>query len=447
MDYQYDNIELIANVCIKADNNLFTLSGDMFQSNIREVQSLECGIIICKSYYETYLYDSRLCRLLEQYNIKTISDFHDGKAEIILATGESGLISDTGEICEDMSEPLFNGMTKNRILGNWGIQDTRGNWLYPAKYESITKLGKHLILSLKNSFSILNEQGDLIATVDGFRFISQMNDDLLKVSSGYGRAYGLCGLDGAIRQRCQFDEITVTSNNFLLTRRDEGGYPSYKYYGLLKSNGETAIKCDHREVDIRENYIHVLNRGLHMIYNFELVKLCEFYKKQRLNADYTIISSKRFGHSWGVVNSSWETVIPCRYDEIKMLSDTWFALKLYEKWGCTSTDLTQSFPCKYPNICLNDDLQPSVRNRNNEIIPCSDYTERPRLKVGQVYSGEIYDIRKYGLMLIVDSYKCLLHISELNKQGKGLSDYAVGDSIEVRVASYDKDKKRYSLSL
>jgi hypothetical protein len=272
-----------------------------------------------------------------------------------------------------------------------------------------------------------------------------MNDSLLKVSS-YSR-YGLCGLDGDLRQRCQFDEITATSNNFLLTRRDEGGYPSYKYYGLLKSNGETAIKCDYREVDIRENYIHVLNRGLHMIYNFELVKLCEFYKKQRLNADYTIISSKRFGHSWGVVNSSWETVIPCRYDEIKMLSDTWFALKLYEKWGCTSTDLTQSFPCKYPNICLNDDLQPSVRNRNNEIIPCSDYTERPRLKVGKVYSGEIYDIRKYGLMLKVDSYKCLLHISELNKQGKDLSGYTVGESIEVRVASYDKTKKRYSLSL
>ena len=444
LEYKYDSIELINN-CIKADNNLFTLRGELLQSGINEIQSLDNGTIVCKLDYQVYLYDCCLRRLLEQYSIKTISDFHDGKAEIILATGESGIISDTGEICEDMSEPLFNGMTKNRILGSWGIKDTKGKWLYPAEYESITKLSKHLILNLKNSFSILNEQGDLIATVDGLRFISQMNDDLLKVSS-YSR-YGLCDLDGTIRQRCQFDEITVASNKFLLTRRDEGGYPSYKYYGLLKSNGETAIKCDHREVSIRENYIHVLNRGLHMIYNFELVKLCEFYKKQKLNADFTIISAKRFGHSWGVVNSSWETVIPCRYDEIKMLSDTWFAFKHDGKWGCTSTDLTQSFPCKYPNICLNDDLQPSVRNSNNEIIPCSDYAERPRLEVGQVYSGEIYDIRKYGLMLKVDSYKCLLHISEINKQGKGLSDYSMGDSIEVRIASYDKDKKRYSLSL
>lgn len=146
------------------------------------------------------------------------------------------------------------------------------------------------------------------------------------------------------------------------------------------------------------------------------------------------------------MNSSWETVIPCRYDEIKMLSDNWFALKHDGKWGCTSRDLSQSYPCKYPNICLNDDLKPSVRI-NNEIIPCSDYTERPRLEVGQVYNGEIYDIRKYGLMIKVESYKSLLHISELNKQGKSLSDYTEGDSIEVRVASYDKDKKRYSLSL
>ena len=445
LEYKYDRIELINNRCIKADDKLFTIGGELLQSDINEIQSLDNGTIVCKSDYQVYLYDSCLRRLLEQYDIKTISDFQDGKAGIILDSGESGIISDTGKICEDMSEPLFNGMTKNRILGSWGIKDIRGRWLYPATYESITKLCEHIILNSDNSFIILNDQGNLINVVHGAHFETQMNDSLLKVSS-YSR-YGLCDLDGNIRQSCQFDEITVTSNNFLLTRRDEGGYPSYKYYGLLKSNGETAIKCDYREVEIRENYIHVLNRGLHMIYNFELVKLCEFYKKQKLNADFTIISAKRFGHSWGVVNSSWETVIPCRYDEIKMLSDNWFALKLYEKWGCTSIDLTQSLPCKYPNICLNDDLQPSVRVNNNEIIPCADYTERPRLEVGQVYNGEIYEIRKYGLMIKVESYKSLLHISELNKQGKGLSDYAIGDSIEVRVASYDKDKKRYSLSL
>jgi hypothetical protein len=244
LDYKYDNIELINNICIKADKNLFTLGGELLQSDIDDIQSLDNGTIVCKSDYRVYLYDSCLRRLLNQYDIKTISDFQDGKAEIILASGESGIISDTGEICEDMSEPLFNGMTKNRILGSWGIKDIRGKWLYPAEYESITKLREHIILNSDNSFIILNDQGNLINLVNGAKFVTQMNDSLLKVSS-YSR-YGLCGLDGDLRQRCQFDEITATSNNFLLTRRDEGGYPSYKYYGLLKSNGETAIKCDYR---------------------------------------------------------------------------------------------------------------------------------------------------------------------------------------------------------
>ena len=50
-------------------------------------------------------------------------------------------------------------------------------------------------------------------------------------------------------------------------------------------------------------------------------------------------------------------------------------------------------------------------------------------------------------MVKVESYKCLIHISEIKKHGKKMSDYKVGDNIDVRVMSYDKNKKRYSLSL
>lgn len=446
LPYEYDNIELIGSYCIKADNDLFTLNGKLLQSNVNEVQTLENGIIICKSYNQIYIYDSSLCRLLEQYCIKTISEFHDGKAEIVLTNGKFGMITDAGEICEDMSEPLFNGMTKNRILESWGIKDACGKWLYPATFKSIIKLSKHIILNSENSFSILNEQGDLINNVNGVNFVSQVNEDLLKVYSH--SKYGLCDFKGVIRTECKFDDIDTTSSNYLLTRLDEGGYRDYyQYYGLLKPDGETAIECDNRKVEIQGNYIHVLNRGIFMIYNFELMKLGEFYKVKQLSKEYFLVSDKRFGNNWGVVNSSWVSVIPCRYDEIKMLSDSWFALKQNGKWGCISSDLSQSFPCKYPNICLNEDLQPSVRISNDVIILCSNFTGIPKLEVGKIYKGEIYEVRKYGLMIKVESYKSLLHISEIHKHGKNLTDFAVGESIEVRVASYDDIKNRYSLSL
>ena len=129
-----------------------------------------------------------------------------------------------------------------------------------------------------------------------------------------------------------------------------------------------------------------------------------------------------------------------------MLSDSWFALKQKGKWGCISTDLKEKYPCIYPNICLNDNLQPSVRIKKR-IILCSDYVERPPLAVNNVYNGRILEIRDYGIMIKVESFKCLLHISKIRQQGKSIKDFSVGESIEVRVASFDESKNRYSLSL
>ncbi len=138
--------------------------------------------------------------------------------------------------------------------------------------------------------------------------------------------------------------------------------------------------------------------------------------------------------------------MPCRFDEINILSGYGFALKRMGKWGCVSSDLSQSYPCVYPNIILSPDNIPSVKI-GNKLIPCSDYVERKRLDINRTYNATIYETRVYGLMVKVKNVKCLLHVSELRKKGLKMSDFAVGDKIEVLVTDFDKNKKRYSLSI
>lgn len=449
INYKYDNIEFINNICIKADLDLFTLNGDLLHSDIVEAQQLENGIVICKSYYQFFLYDSSLNPLLKEYRIKQISDFQDGRAEILLDNGKTGIISNQGEIYDESVEPLANGKTKNKIFGYWGIKDQNNEWIFPALYNSIIELESIIILNTENSFSIVDVNCNLIKTVNGMCFESQINEDLLKVSSS--SHYGLCDLEGRIIQECKYAEIKNTSSGFLFTKRIAGRYSDYEFYGLLKPDGETAIDCDNREVQIISGkFIHVINRGQHLIYDFELNKLCEFYKTKKLNSEYRIVSNERLNYAgnnhWGVVDSSWESIIPCNYNEIRMLSDSWFALKQKGKWGCISTDLSEKYPCIYPNICLNNDSQPSVRIKKRMIL-CSDYVERPPLVVNNVYNGRILEIRDYGIMIKVESFKCLLHISKIRQQGKSIKDFSVGESIEVRVASFDESKNRYSLCL
>jgi ribosomal protein S1 len=68
-----------------------------------------------------------------------------------------------------------------------------------------------------------------------------------------------------------------------------------------------------------------------------------------------------------------------------------------------------------------------------------------QLYVAKAYNATVDEIRDYGLMVKVESYKCLLHISEIRKRGRKMSDFKVGDKIDVIVTSFDKNKKRYSL--
>ena len=177
-------------------------------------------------------------------------------------------------------------------------------------------------------------------------------------------------------------------------------------------------------------------------------KLCEYYHEESLKSGYRKISLSRFGYGkysqWGVVDSKWKLIVPCHFEEINMLSNNWFVLKQNGKWGCVSSDLSQSYPCVYPNICLNDNNTPSVKI-GSKIIPCPDYVERKRLEINHTYNATVDEIRDYGLMVKVESYKCLLHISEIRKRGRKMSDFKVGDKIDVIVTSFDKNKKRYSL--
>ena len=453
LEFKYNSISLLENKCIKADNSLFMLNGELLCSNVFNIELLDNSLMICKSQAGISIYDKRLCRLLEEYHIKNISNFENGKAVVELYSGKKGTITKDGRIVPENEEPLLGALTKQKIMGSWGVKAENSEWLYPAKYDDVIVLNHNRIaLVSQSSLSLINDKGVLIKELEDCIFDSQINESLIKVKSRF--SFGIIDIDGNIIQECCYSEIRKSSLGLILTKKVERarswGKPDYEYYGLLDTNGKTIITCDKRHVEICGTNIRVLDKGLHLVYNEEMEKLCEYYHSEKLNSKYIKISVSRFGYGkynqWGVVNSEWELVVPCHFEEINILSDTWFVLKKDGKWGCVSIDLSQSYPCAYPNICLNENSIPSVRI-GGKTIPCSDYVERKRLETNCSYKGIIEEIRDYGLMLKVESFKCLLHISEFKKNRKNMSDYNVGDSIDVLVVSFDKNKKRYSLRI
>ena len=69
------------------------------------------------------------------------------------------------------------------------------------------------------------------------------------------------------------------------------------------------------------------------------------------------------------------------------------------------------------------------------------------LKVGDTFNGIVSKIESYGMFVDLGLVKGLLHISEVlwDKSEKLEETFKIGDEIEVKIKSFDKDEKRISL--
>lgn len=457
LDYKYNTIKLLDNSCIKADNQLYNENGELICSYVTDVRILDGGLMICKSVPYVLLFNEKYQQLLADYKITDVVDIVDDKVTVVLSDKRKGVITSSGEIVPECVQNLSNGMTKQKIFEKWGVKDCNNVWIYPAEYENIVYLEKnnYFILISSNSFSLIDEQGVLRKTIENVRFESQLSQSLLKISSNH--SFGVCNIDGVILQQCQYSGIAKAGNKFFITKKIErrNGQLDFVYYGLLNMNGETLIECEKRHIDVVDDYIVVVDKGRSTIYNTEMEEICNYYQIQPLvcaaqEIGLYAIAAERRGYErygqWGAVTSTWEQIVPCLNDEIMMMSAKWIAYKRKGKWGCTAVDLTQAYPCIYPNICLNENNEPSVK-LGEKIIRCTDFVERKRLMGNDVYKAVVSEIRDYGLMVNVEGNNCLLHVSEIKKHGKKISEYNVGEHLAVVVKSFDREKKRYALGL
>ena len=71
------------------------------------------------------------------------------------------------------------------------------------------------------------------------------------------------------------------------------------------------------------------------------------------------------------------------------------------------------------------------------------------LEVGNVYTGVVRDIKKYGMFVDLGAMTGLVHISELswNRRDKIEELYKVDDEVQVKVVDFDPEKGRLSLSI
>jgi hypothetical protein len=171
------------------------------------------------------------------------------------------------------------------------------------------------------------------------------------------------------------------------------------------------------------------------------------------------------------------------FDSVEKLNDFMLIVGMYDKYGLANLQGMLVLPAKYSHefescskgivkFCTDDDNQKLyglcdssgkilaeaqytfIRENNPGIFKLfykegreqkSKYLELKELKkfeVGETYSGVIDGVQDYGVFVKVHGFGSgLLHVKQMKKQGKDISDFSKGVRIQVKVLNIRTDRK------
>lgn len=420
-------------------------------------------LFFCDINGEKKLFDNDFTQLLAELHIRDVS-VEDGKVRVVLKNESVGYLSESGQLLLEDEQSLENGLVAYKLFGRWGIKSSGGEMMILPEFKWFSEVGDGDIAFFSDTgFVIFDAKGEKSRQFDDVDVVRVVGANLFVFKKTTQKRYGgdgccgLCDKYGKMLIPCKYANISYLGEGLYLTKLVQNeNWHKFIYFGLADNQGKELLPCKYRSISLKNNqYVEVLDRYMYKIYDLSLNLLCRYYEIEKLTDSLSKIDviNTYYGNcsKWGIVDSSWHTVLPAKYDEIKLLSSAWIAYRKNKHWGCMSADSQQIVPCRCPNIALNKEGIPCVRI-GNAVILCSEYVQifngQGVMELGKYYWGVIVERRVYGLMLEMENgERCLLHRKSLKQLGKTMDEFELGERVLVKVLEHDDQKKRYKISL
>ncbi|MDI9874941.1 DUF6035 family protein [Flectobacillus rivi] len=356
-----------------------------------------------------------------------MEDFIEGRAKVTV-NGKYGYIDKQGiQIipCEyDLIEDFIEGRSKVKKNGKYGYIDETGIIVIPSEYDLIENFIDGIARAKKNNlFGFINEQGQ---TLIQFEFDVLWYFDDGKAKAIKNKKYGYIDDKGQTLIPFEYDSIEHFSKAKLkAVKNDEISIIDYSgngivifektkvfvgkygetitnhWYGIKDTKGNILLPPKYNEIDEFED-------GLAKIYG----------DKQYIGGDK---SYPRFSYKVGYVDDNGKIAAPCIFDEISRFVDG----KATAKKNGESLII---------NIYEGD--------------PARENIDRSQYKVKSIHKGKITNVAEFGLFVkLGKGITALLHISELKKHQKSITDYTRGEEIEVQIMDIDEKRNRISLTI
>jgi predicted RNA-binding protein with RPS1 domain len=426
-----------------------------------------------------------------------IGTFIDGKAKAE-KSGKYGYIDIKGNTIipfeYDEIQEFVDNKAKARKSRKYGYIDIKGNTIIPFEYDWIDtfvngkakakkdkkKLGSSWSSNYMYKEGYIDEQGEIIIPFE-YDEIGTFIDGKAKAKKS-GK-YGYIDIKGNTIIPFKYDEIQEFVDNKAKARK-------YRKYGYIDIKGNTIIPFEYDEIgtfiDGKAQARRNRNDGFIDIEGHEVIQ-------NTVEIQNLLFKGEKFGQ-YGILDKEGQELLPFIYDEIGVIKDNLVLMgsqkiQLYEykglkeqpvsckiednadfglfvKYGkykgllhiseITRADKRISDFEKGQNIILYISAVDITKQRFSfSILPSKAKTDKMETRtdinfyiINSIHKGTIVKIVDFGLFVRLESgLTSLLHSSKLRKFNKSISDFEIGEELQVKIISKDIDKNRVSLSL
>ena len=415
---------------------------------------LENKFYKCRSYWGVGIFDTKKGFTIPcEYSTLEYKDgvYHAFK------NNHRGTIDANGIVLYGEELKISTAIYAKERFGKWVFLSLSNKELSDQIYDSVELLSENLILvSQKNKYGLLNfslnvlqpvvfeqmkqEKGIIRALFGDVWYDIMSNGKILPKVTTLPNGYILeserersllKSTDGTLINEFDFSRIekfkydVAIVTKVVLSDKNEYGRNKYeKYCGLINKDGKLLFPAIYKRVVIlNKKYIALTKEEEDVEYAHTFAKLALY----NINGNLLI----------PFICSHIERVQTNIFDiSIGMNDSKRYIKKEYFKENCRLSRngyCTIRFDFKKGTLdYLNDKIAADVRN----------------LRIGQMYSGKIIQIKQYGLFIeIEDIGTGLLHISELKKLDKDVFDFSEDDIVDVKILDIDIPKNRFTLTL
>ena len=321
----------------------------------------------------------------------TTERFVQGKTVYINEFGE--------ELASDLKEIKPN-VFKGTKYGKWGVETKEQVVIIPFIYDEITDFESGKFIAKKEGkYGYLDESGNILILFE-YDEIFQFYDG--KADAKKNGKYGYIDEEGNIIIPFEYDDIEKFIDGKVKVKKNGK-------YGYIDEEGNIIIPFEYDDIE-----------------GFIDGKL-----KAKKNGKY------------GYMDEEGNAIIPFEYDNIEEFIDGRVkAKKNYWEYGCLDENGNTLVPFEYDKIEIMNDNFVVIKDSQIQLI------EHIGLK-SQPVNCRIEGTSDFGVFANFDYFTGLLHISEIRRAGKMLSDFSEWGSsiVSLYILSVDIEKQRIGFSL